>query len=194
MALSCGLTQSWGRQKTCGYALNKIVDLYFINLEDVTGVTYNETVEGAGTQVTGFGYKEEATANWYHLAPATDSASISDALNVGDSGIRYRTHSVSFSLGGDYTPAAVEILHGLSVGEFVTVAKMANGKYTLLGSEAVGLKATAASMQGAATATAFSGMQFEMSCAITRESAPLSDAAVEAMLAKVNEPKDEATI
>lgn len=179
MALTCTLQRSRTRESSCQYSLNSVKDIWLANLEEITSIAYaSEENEVSGITLSG-------DSKFYHIAPATNSASYTDALTVGNNDMRYRTHTLNFSITGEYDKNAVLDLHALSLGEFIGIAKLATGKYVMLGTDAVGLKATTAQYTGAATSGDFSGIEIVMAADVTRESAPLSDDAVEAMLANV---------
>lgn len=180
MAISCTLNKSILKTSSCGYALNSVKDLYLANRQDVEDIAY--ATDGAVSAVT-----LSETAKWAHIMPATDSASFSDALAVLDGGGAYRTHTVSFRIAGEYTPAMVAVLDALSLGEYVVVARLASGTFVLLGSEAVGLTANNASNVGAGSATEFSGIEVEMSGDLTQSAAPLSAEAITALEANLYE-------
>lgn len=180
MAISCKLNQSVLKTNSCGYALNSVKDLYFANREDIAEIKYDE--QGAVTAVT-----LNESAKWSRIMPAEGSASYTDALGVIDGGGKYRTQTVSFRIASEYTTEMVDVLNALSLGEFVIVATLASGTFVLLGSEAVGLTANTANNVGAGSATEFSGMEFEMSGDLTVASAPLTEQAITALKANVND-------
>lgn len=176
---NCGLVRSLKKESACQYTLNKVVDIYFANKSDVEAIATSATTSGCGEEVTGITLS--TSAKWYELEPSTDSASFTDALNVADRDIRYRTHSLSFSLGGNYGADSVCDLNALSLGEFVAVAVLASGNAVLLGTKNVGLKASTAELTGAATATDFSGISVEMSADVTSAVLPVSSTALTAI-------------
>lgn len=180
MALDCKINSNILKSAGCAYVLQSVVDIYLINKEDISGITYSED----GTEVSAFTLAGEAKI--YHIEPAKNSASFSDALAVTDVS-KYRTHSLTFSINSNYDGQMVKNVHALSLGEFVAVAKLANGTFVMLGNENVGLAATAVTNTGAASATEASGVAVEMSCDIDIEALPLADAAEEAFLGQVSE-------
>jgi hypothetical protein len=143
---------------------------------DVTGETCAEEI---------ISVELAENAKWAHIQPATNSASFTDALTVLDNGGAYRTHSVSFSVAGAYTPQMVCVVDALSLGEYVAVARLASGNYILLGTDAVGLTADSVTNTGAASASEASGIAVEMSADVTVSAAPLSVAAIEALEANL---------
>lgn len=182
---TCGLTRSRLKANNCSYTLNKVVDIYFANISEVSGIATSALTSGCGEEVTGVTLTE--SAKWFELQPSTDSASFTDALNVADNDIRYRTHTLSFSLGGDYDAASVCDLNALSLGEYIAVAVLASGNAVLLGTQNVGLKATTAELTGAASATDFSGISVEMSADVTSSVLPVSSVALTAIKGNVAE-------
>ena len=188
MALSCNLTNSILKTSACGYSMQKVVDLFLVNRNDVTAI---ERVKPEGAKTDG---AEEvsaitltAEAKWAHIQPSTNSASFTDALTVLDNGGAYRTHTVSFSINGAYSPDMVAVVNALSLGEYCAVAQLASGEYILLGSHAVGLAATAVTNTGAASAGEASGIAVEMSADVTVAAAPLAEAAIKALTENVAE-------
>lgn len=173
---TCGLSRSRTKKSSCQYTLNKVVKIYLANLSDVSGITTTAVTGGCGEEVNGVTLK--ASAKWYSIDPSTDSASFTDVLNVASNDVRYRTHSLSFSIAGDYDGAAVCDLNALSLGEFIAVAVLASGNAILLGTENVGLKSTTATLTGSATSTDFSGIQVEMSADVTVASLPVNSTAM----------------
>ena len=175
---TCGLTRNRTKATSCQYTLNKVVKIYLANVADIDAIA-TTSESGCGEEVSAITLA--SSAKWAMVDPSTDSASFTDALNVADNDVRYRTHSLSFSISGDYDGAAVCDLNGLSLGEFVAVAVLASGNAVMLGTENVGLRATTATLQGSATSTDFSGIQVEMSADTTVAALPVSKAALDAI-------------
>ena len=178
---ACGLSRNRLKKTNCAYTLNKVTDIFLANINEVSAVTTSDAASGCGVEVSTITLAEDA--KWYEIQPSNDSASFSDVLNVADNDVRYRTHTLSFSIGGDYDAEAVCDLNALSLGEYLAVAVLASGNAVLLGNKEgnVGLKATTASLTGAATSTDFSGIQVEMSADLTVASMPLKKAALDAI-------------
>lgn len=179
MALDCSLTNNILRTGSCDYVLQSVVDIYLMNKGEVSAVT----VDAENTSISAISLDEAAKV--YHIQPAKNTALFTDTLNVTDSGNRYRTHALSFSLSGKYDADMVKNLHALSVGEFIAVAKLASGDYIMLGDDSVGLQATSAVNTGAASATEASGISIEMSADLTVDAKPLTSEAITALLGKV---------
>lgn len=182
---SCGLTRSRLKVTNCSYTLNKVTDIYLANKSDISAITASAIESGCGEEVSGVTLK--ASAKWYHIEPSTNSASFTDVLNVADNDVRYRTHTLSFSISGQYDGASVCDLNALSLGEFIAVAVLASGNAVLLGTETVGLKSTTATLTGSATSTDFSGIQVEMSADVTSASLPVNSTAMTAIKGNVAE-------
>ena len=189
MALNCKLEKSILKENFCGYSLNSVKTIYLANKNDITAieraVPSGSTSAQYGTEVKTITL--EASAKWAKIEPSTNSASFSDSLNTIDGGGKYRTHTLNFSIAGEYTPEMVDNLDNLSLGEFVAVAELASGTMILLGSESVGLVATNVTNTGSGSATEFSGIQVEMSADLTVSAAPLSAEAIAALKEKIAE-------
>lgn len=183
ISASCGLSRNRLKESTCQYSLNKVTDLYLVDINSVSAVS-TTALTGCGEEVTGITLTEGGS-KWTHIQPSTNSASFSDALQVADNDVRYRTHSLTFSVGGGYDAEGVCDLNGLSLGEFVAVAVLASGNAVLLGTENVGLKATVAELTGAATSTDFSGINVELSADVTSAVLPVTSTALSAIKGNV---------
>ena len=173
---TCLLNRNILKSDVCGYSLNKVIDIYLANYSDVE-------VMVSGNSVTGF----STGTTFYHLEPSKDSASFSDELQVTDSGAKYRTHTLNFSIdSGNYDTALADNIDQLSLGRFVGVAKLASngGKYVLLGRVAP-LEATVVNNSGAASASEASAIEVTLVSDCTEVALPLTDAAVSALLASV---------
>lgn len=183
---NCSIQRNRTKVSSCQYTLNKVTKIYLASISDVSGITTSGVTGGCGEEVASISL--ESGKKWYMIEPATDSASFTDVLNVASNDVRYRTHTLSFSISGEYDGEAVCDLNGLSLGEYIAVAVTANGNGVLLGTKNVGLKATTATLTGSATSTDFSGMQFEMSADVTASSLPLK---ADALTAVETSAKDE---
>lgn len=188
MAISCNLQNSILRTSSCGYSMQKVVDLYLVNRNDVESIAYAKP-EGAKSEgaeeVTAITLDE--AAKWAHIQPAVNSASFTDALTKLDNGGAYRTHTVSFSIAGAYSADMVAVVNALSLGEYCAVAQLASGEFILLGSHSVGLAATSVTNTGAASAGEASGIAVEMAADVTVAATPLAAEAVDALKAAVAE-------
>lgn len=175
---NCKLNRNILKENTCSYSLLKVTDIYLANYADVTTqVTGNQVT--AITMVSG--------ASFYHIEPSKDSASFTDELQVTDGGAKYRTHTLNFSVdSGSYDPSLANDVDALSLGRFVAVAKLASqeGRYIMIG-RTTPLEATSANVSGAASASEATAIEVVMSADTMEVVLPLSDAAVESLLAAV---------
>ena len=177
----CALNRNLTRTSSCGYSLPEIVDIYLLNYEDVSATT---VTEGTGTSV---GCDEIATITLkegkkaYHVEPAKGSASFEDTLVVEDNGNKYRNASVTFNVSGKYDSCMHGALDALSLGRYFVVIKTADGNYLGMGRISP-LEAETATLAGGSDNN---GLQIVLSGNIAESPLPLSDDAVEAMLANV---------
>lgn len=158
MAISCKLNKDLLKVESCGYVLQSVTNIYLANAADVEFV-YGDADDYVVTGVTG--------GEWFHIEPAKNTASFTDTLNTTDSGNKYRTHTLSFSVVGVYSDALQEALDQLSLGSYVAFAQFASGDAVLLGSPSAGLEATVVTNTGSASATEASGISVEMSADLT---------------------------
>ena len=176
MALTCKLSNDMLRTSSCGYSLPEIVDIYLANYEDVvsSAVVDNE--------ITGITLATDATTSastkFYHIEPAKNSASFEDSLVVGDSGNKYRTHTLTFSVIGKYDKVRSLDLDNLSLGKYFAVVKTAEGNYLALG-RLNGLEAETATLAGGGDTN---GVQVVLSANVTESAYPLSDEAIEVVI------------
>lgn len=175
----CKLNQDILKSSVCGYSLKQIVDLYLANYEDVTATTVGAPEAGSGVEVKTI--TMAASAKWYHIEPNKDSATFTDTLQVGDAGSKYRQTEISWSLGGEYTAEMVDVLDALSLGRYVVVARLSDGGYVMFGRLAP-MEATVASLEGAAEATGFSGINVTFQNNTVESPMPLSAEAVKTVL------------
>lgn len=173
MALSCKLNKELLRGDNCGYVLQSVTNIYLANAADVTFAT-SEADPYLVTGVTG--------GEWFKIEPAKNTASFTDVLNVTDSGNKYRTHSLSFSVIGVYSDELQEALDQLSLGSYVAFAQFASGDAVLLGSPSAGLEATVVTNTGSASATEASGISVEMSADLTNSAYAFTEAEMKAIV------------
>lgn len=187
MALgNCLLQNSILKASTCGYALQSVKDIYLANKNDISAITYSTTTgETCSQEVATVDFKDGA--KWARIEPATNSASFTDTFTRLDNGGAYRTHAVSFSIVGNYTPEMVCVVDQLSLGEYIVVAALASGNHVMLGTPEVGLTATAVTNTGAASASDASGLSVEMSADVAQAAVPLSAEAIDALKANLAE-------
>lgn len=162
----CNLANNILKADSCDYVLQSVKKIYLANTDDVTNMT-----ESGATLAD--------SATWYEIEPAKNTASFTDVLNVTDSGNKYRTHTLTFSIAGAYSEAMQTNLDVLSLGSFIGVAIFSDGSGVLLGTKNSGLEATVVTNTGAASATEASGISVEMSADLTSSALHLTKEDVE---------------
>lgn len=172
----CSLNKNVLRTSSCGYSLPTVTDIYLANYSDVTNTDLNSTEEGACEEITGITLASGAT--FYHIEPNRDSTTFSDELQVGDSGNKYRTHSITFSISGQYNACQHGVLDALSLGRYFVSVKTAEGNYLALG-RTTGLEAETATLNGGSENN---GIEVTLSNNVAESAMPMSEAAVEYML------------
>ena len=179
----CKLAQDILKSTFCGYSLKQIVELYIANAEDVTATTVGAPTEGGGKGVEVKTITMGASAKWYKIEPAKDTATFTDSLQVGDGGSKYRQSSITWNISGEYTSEMVDILDALSLGRFVIVAKLSDGSYVMFG-RLTPMEAETASLESAAEATGFNGITVTFTNSTVESPLPLSDEAVQTVTGK----------
>lgn len=176
----CTLNRNILRTTSCGYSLNTITDLYLANYADVEAAGGSELGSDSGSceVVESIG---DSGLTWYHIEPAKGSTSFSDELVVADNGAKYRTHSITFTLNGEYDGCTHLDFDALSLGRYFVVAKTGSGNYIALGRTA-GMEAETAVLNGSDDNN---GMEITLSANVAESAVPLADAAVTALLAHV---------
>ena len=174
MAITCLLNKDLLKSTTCGYSLPEITRVYLANYEQVSATTISAgTGADAGCEeVTAITMASGGT--WYKIDPAKNSASFTDDLTVGDSGNKYRTQSLTFTVNGAYDACLHGVLDSLSLGKYVAVIKTAEGTHLMLG-RITGLEAESASFGGGGDTN---GLVVTLRANTTESALPLSDAAV----------------
>ena len=175
----CKLAQDILKSTFCGYSLKQIVELYIANAEDVTATTVGAPTEGKGVEVKTITLA--ASAKFYKIEPAKDTATFTDSLQVGDGGSKYRQSSITWNISGEYTAQMVDILDALSLGRFVIVARLSDGSYVMFG-RLTPMEAETASLESAAEATGFNGITVTFTNSTVESPLPLSDEAVKTVL------------
>lgn len=176
----CKLSNDILRSTFCGYSLKQIVELYIANAEDVTGTTIGAPEEGEG----GVEVKTitlAASAKFYKIEPAKDTATFTDSLQVGDGGSKYRQSSITWNISGEYTAEMVDVLDALSLGRFIIVARLSDGSYVMFG-RLTPMEAETASLESAAEATGFNGITVTFTNSTVESPVPLSSAAIQTVL------------
>ena len=175
----CKLAQDILKSTFCGYSLKQIVELYIANAEDVTATTVGAPTEGKGVEVKTI--TMAASAKWYKIEPAKDTATFTDSLQVGDGGSKYRQSSITWNISGEYTSEMVDVLDALSLGRFVIVARLSDGSYVMFG-RLTPMEAETASLESAAEATGFNGITVTFTNSTVESPLPLSEEAVHTVL------------
>lgn len=176
MVVNCVLNKNLLRSNTCSYSLPEITDIYLANFNDVTeaGVDYD-----CESGVTVSGITMASGASFYHIEPAKNSVSYSDALVVDDTnGNKYRTHTITFNLNGKYDKDMVCTNDALSLGRFRVVVHTADDVYLMLG-RTVGMEASEQSVAGGGDTN---GITVTLSANVTESAIPLSQAAINKVL------------
>lgn len=182
MAISCSLNKNLLRKDTCSYSLPEVTDIYLANFSDITAAPVDYDCESAGT-VEVSAITIASGAHFFHIEPAKNSTTYTDELVVEDSGNKYRTHTLSFSLNGKYDKNMICPIDALALGRFFAVVKTADGEYLSLG-RSVGLEASAQSVAGGGDTN---GVTVTLSANVTESAVPLSEAAKTTMLGAIAE-------
>ena len=173
----CSLNKNVLRTSSCGYSLPTVTDIYLANYSDVTNADYSTNEQGC-EEITGF---TPSGITFYHIEPNKDSTTFSDELVVGDSGNKYRTHSITFSISGQYNACQHGVLDALSLGRYFVSVKTAEGNYLALG-RTTGLEAETATLNGGSENN---GIEVTLSNNVAESAMPLSEEAKNFMLAHV---------
>lgn len=169
----CTLNRDLLKSTNCGYSLPTITDIYLANYNEVTSVAISAgTGDDEGCEIV-TGITMESGKTWYHIEPQKDSVTFTDELTVGDSGNKYRTHTLTWTNGGSYDACMHGVLDALSLGRYVAVVKNAEGNYLMMG-RIGGLEAESASLNGGDT----NGMITTLTANTTESTIPLNDAAI----------------
>lgn len=172
MALTCKLSNDILRTNSCGYSLPEVTDIYLANYSEVTGTSLD-----ADEKVIS-GISLASGAKFYHIEPAKNSTTFEDALVVEDSGAKYRTHTLTFSVTGVYDGDRHLDFDNLSLGRYFAVVKTAEGNYLAMG-RTTGLEAETATLSGGGDSN---GMQIVLSANIAESVIPLSAGAIDTVL------------
>lgn len=173
MALNCNLSRNLLKSNTCSYSLPEITDIYLANFADVSATTVSaDSAQCSADVVTSIGMVD--TKKFFHIEPMKNSVDFTDELVVGDNGIKYRTHTVTFATPGTYDGCLHMDFDALSLGRFIGVVKTADGQYLMLGRVA-GLEASAATLAGGQSAN---GVTITLTANATESALPLSQTAI----------------
>lgn len=176
----CTLNKNLKKAEGCGYVLQSVTKIY---LAEADGAKFAEqTAEDGHISVSGVTLGTGAT--WFEIEPAKNTASFTDVLNVTDSGNKYRTHTLSFSVTGIYSEDMEKAVDGLSLGSYIAIAVFASGDAVLLGSPTAGLEATVVTNTGSASASEASGISVEMSADLTNSAYAIDKSELNTFLGK----------
>lgn len=173
--VNCELLNDITRKDNCGYSLKQITRLFLANFSDVTATELGDT----GASVASITMK--SAAKWHEIEFNKDSASYTDALQVGNLGSKYRLSTLNFSYGGKYDADAVDNIDALSLGRFVAVLQLSDGSFVMMGRLAA-LEATQSDLISEAEANGFNGVQVVMTANSTESPLPLDEAAIKTVL------------
>lgn len=176
----CSLNKNLKKDEGCGYVLQSVTKVYLAN---ASGAKFAEQADEDG-HISVSGVTLATGATWYEIEPAKNTASFTDVLNVTDSGNKYRTHTLSFSVTGIYSEDMEKAVDGLSLGSYIAIAQFASGDAVLLGSPSAGLEATVVTNTGSASAGEASGISVEMTADLTNSAYAIPKDEIEAFLGK----------
>lgn len=171
----CSLNKDLLRTTFCGYSLPEVKDIYLANFVDVTSKTGNTegtSEEDGCEEISAITLANEA--KFYHIEPAKDSVEFTDELVVEDNGNKYRTHTLTFNVAGQYDACMHGVLDALSLGRYFAVVVTADGKWLALG-RLTGLEAETATLSGGGDTN---GISVTLSANVTESAIPLNDAAI----------------
>lgn len=172
MAISCTLNRNLLRTDSCGYNLSEVKDIYLAKFASVTSEVGNDTSASAsgctGEVITNL------TGTFYHIEPAKNSVTFTDELVVEDSGAKYRTHILTFSLSNKYDSCLHMDFDALSLGRYFAVVVTADGQWLALG-RLTGLEAESATLQGGGDTN---GITITLSANVAESAIPLSETAI----------------
>lgn len=168
---TCLLNKDLLKTNTCGYSIAEVKDIYLANFTDVTAANVDyDCVSG----VTISAITLSGSAKFYHIEPAKNSVTYTDELVVENGGSKYRTHTVTFTLNGNYNKDLVCPVDALSLGRFFVVVVTAAGEWLALGRTA-GLEASEQSIQGGGDTN---GVTVTLTANVAESAVPLSAAAI----------------
>lgn len=178
MALDCNLTRNLLKNTTCAYSLPEITDIYLANFNDVTGTTVTAATGSAASETCSADVVTEIAMDdgkkFFHIEPMKNSVDFTDELVVGDTGNKYRTHTLTFATPGAYDGCLHKDFDALSLGRFVGVVKTADNQYLMLGRVA-GLEASAATLAGGQSSN---GVTITLTANATESAVPLTAEAI----------------
>ena len=157
MAFNCTLNRDLLRSNSCGYSLPEVKDIYLANYADVTASTVSASTDTGCTGEEVVSISLANSAKFYHIEPAKNSVTFEDSLVVEDSGNKYRTHSLTFNIAGQYDACMHLDLDALSLGRLT------------------GMEAETATLQGGGDTN---GIQVVLTANTTESAVPLSSSAI----------------
>lgn len=167
----CSLNRDLLRTTSCGYSLPEVKDIYLANYSDVTASTVSADSANCES-VTSISLA--SGAKFYHIEPAKDSVTFEDSLVIEDNGNKYRTHSLTFNVAGQYDACMHMDLDALSLGRYFAVVVTADGQWLALG-RLTGLEAETATLSGGGDNN---GINIVLSANVTESAVPLSSTAI----------------
>lgn len=173
MALSCSLTRNLLKSTSCAYSLPEITDIYLANYNDVSATTISADSANCSADIV-TNITMVNTAKWFHIEPMKNSVDFSDTLTTGDTGNKYRVHSLTFSPAGAYDACMHADFDALSLGRFIGVVKTADGQFLMLGRVA-GLEADTATLAGGQSEN---GITVTLTANATESALPLGQQAI----------------
>lgn len=168
----CSLNRDLLRTTSCGYSLPEVKDIYLANYADVT--SSNVTADTAFCE-TLTAITLASGAKFYHIEPTKDSVTFEDSLVVEDNGNKYRTHTLTFNVAGQYDSCMHASLDALSLGRYFAVVVTADGQWLALG-RLTGMEAETAVLSGGGDNN---GIQIVLSANVTESAVPLSQDAID---------------
>lgn len=174
----CTLNRNILKTDSCGYNLPEVKDIYLANYAEVKSEVGTDTGETGctGEVVTVItGATSGTVPTFYHIEPAKNSVTFTDELVVDDnSGNKYRTHTLTFSLSNKYDSCLHMDLDALSLGRYFAVVVTADGNWLALG-RLTGLEASAATLSGGQDQN---GVSVTLTANVAESAMPLSEGAI----------------
>ena len=170
----CTLNRDLLRTNSCGYQLSEVKDIYLANMADISGTTAGTSSDTGctGEELTTIGLV--SGGKFYHIQPQKNSVNFTDELVVTDTGGKYRTHTLTFSISGQYDACTHLDFDALSLGSYLCVVVTAEGKWLALG-RIGGMEANAATLAGGNDSN---GITITLSANVAESALPLSTAAI----------------
>ena len=170
----CTLNRDLLRTNSCGYQLSEVKDIYLANMADVTATTVSASTDTACTGQELTSIELGSGGKFYHIEPQKGSVNFSDELVISDNGSKYRTHTLTFGVSGQYDACMHLDFDALSLGRFFCVCVTAEGQWIALG-RVGGLEAESATLAGGSDQN---GITITLSANVAESALPLSTAAI----------------